>query len=118
MPVSAEGRVEHKKRTLMAITLWPFGLVSLEKNVLSDSINRLNISNGAARIGSRGTLFLVNLVATTHRLSTVFFFYLLEKKILACKKSEKVPVKRKKVPLTKTHNKKVSVNLKISKKCQ
>ena len=37
MPVSAEGRVEHQKRTQTATTLWPFGFVfcvqlgSLEK---------------------------------------------------------------------------------------
>ena len=42
MPVSAEGRVEHQKRTQTATTLWPFGFVcgvqlgSVEKKTRRD----------------------------------------------------------------------------------
>ena len=37
MPVSAEGRAEHQKRTQTVTTLWPFGFVS---GVLLDSLEK------------------------------------------------------------------------------
>ena len=51
MPVSAEGRVEHQKRTQTATTLWPFGFVF---GVQLGLLERKNaVRTGSCRAGSQ-----------------------------------------------------------------